>query len=150
MIEEDPEPDEMQPESAECAALDDLTDALASGDVLATVKALRALELLDPEAAKSALGRIADAFEDNELTIRWLYPWRLKFTKRGGRGRPRDRLRTEALPFGIALAVETELQTEKKIENAVKAVAKQFKVGKSTVWAAHSAINKKKIKKKKE
>jgi hypothetical protein len=144
MIEEDPEQDEMPPDSAECAALDDLTDALASGDVLATAKALRALESLDPEAAKSALGRIADALEDNEPTLRWLYPWRLKFAKRGGRGRPPDRPRTEALPFGIADAVKTALQKEKKVDNAVNAVAKQFKVAKSIVWAAHTAINKKK------
>ena len=56
MIEEDPEPDEMQPELAECAALDDLTDALASGDVLATVKALRALEVIRSRSSKICFG----------------------------------------------------------------------------------------------
>jgi hypothetical protein len=142
MIEEDPEQDEMPPDSAERIALDRLTDAIAAGDELATAKALRVVAS-DPDAAKSALGLIADAFEDNEPSLRWLYPWRLKFAKRGGRGRPQD-LRTKALPFGLALAVNEAFQTEKKIENAVNAVAKKFNLSKSFVWAAHSAINKKK------
>ena len=143
MIEEDPEQDEMPPDSAECIALDRLSDAIAAGDELATAKALRVVESLDPEVAKTALGLIADAFEDNAPTLRSFYPWRLKFAKRGGRGRPQD-LRTKALPFGLALAVNEAFQTEKKIENAVNAVAKKFNLSKSFVWAAHSAINKKK------
>ena len=144
MIEEDPEPDEMPPDLAECAALDDLTDALASGDVLATAKALRALESLDPEAAKSALGRIADALEDNEPTLRWLYPWRLKFAKRGGRGRPPDRLRTEALPFGIALAVKTALQKEKKSRKRSERSGQTVQGSKKYCLGCTTAINKKK------
>ena len=128
---------EYEPDSPECAGVDNLARALVRGKVPEVVQALRALHALDASASKSAVALLAD-FLDDKTNLGGLFPFRLKFASRGKRRPLGDRMRQSADRFSIVCAVERELVHSEKVDLAVETVAKRFKRGKSTVYEALS------------
>ena len=76
---------EYEPDSPECAGVDNLARALVKGKVPEVVQALRALDALDASASKSAVALLAD-FLDDKTNLGGLFPFRLKFASRGKPG----------------------------------------------------------------
>jgi hypothetical protein len=97
MIEDDPEP-----ESPESEAVNNFFDAIAAGKGVRAANALRSLESLDGYS----LEFLADLL-DNLKIYGQIFPYRLKWEKLGGKGRPKkkpDTSNLNCLGLGCATA----------------------------------------------